>query len=69
METITQYMMYETDMQTELMTGFILTADTKKDVVFQLEAESFTLKYYLIQGPNGRFEIRTKQQLLEWFDA
>jgi len=66
---ISQYIMYETEIQSNQMTGFILTADNKKDVIYQLEAESFTVKYYLLQGPHGRIEIRSKEQLLQWYDC
>ena len=66
---VAQYTLYETEISNNNQTGFILTAETKKDVVFQLEAESFTIKYYLLIGPGGQKEIRSKRELVEWFDA
>jgi len=66
---IAQYTMYETELLNNALTGFILTAETKQDVIYQLEGESFTRKYYLVVGPKGQTEIRSKKELIEWFDA
>jgi len=61
------YLMYETEIMNNQGTGFSLQADTPQDVLNQLEGESFTVKYYSLHTPTGILEIRTKQDLIQWF--
>jgi len=62
-----KYQMYETEMMTHNNTGFSLYGETAQDVLNQLEAESFTVKYYVLHTPTGIINIENKKDLKQWF--
>jgi len=66
-DQVMQYLLYETDILTNQHSGFILNASNKDEVIQNLEGESFLLKYYVISGPNGSGDIRSKQALKDWY--
>jgi len=61
------YMMYENYLISHLGTGLSLQADNPRDVLNQLEGESFTIKYYVINSPAGIIDIKSKEELKKWF--
>ena len=61
-----QILIYEVNVDNNLLTGFTMIADDKNDIKLKLEAENFNDNHYIISENGLSTTIRSQDMLLEY---